>query len=361
MFKNYKIIGKRNPKIILDNGVETYTIQTIGDPHLGRNYRNNNRDRLGDREKSIRISFLHLLNEPSDITVILGDLFDKVSVTNEWFSFSIKALSLFAEKNPEKKLIILNGNHDLTKDVHRVSSFKLLEKYFKLNDTYPNIIFLDNITDYIYLDKYNTSLCFTNYDPFSSLDDLQIPVLRLFEQTSTFKIAFGHFEVDDFGSDKYINRQIPNTLLDNFDLVVTGHIHKPYSTKIKNADILVVGSMQPYAFGEEIQEDGDLYVTINIDELKGILEKTPNYFENSNVRILYTKGDELLPPFNCYSVIYKQLVSETNDLNSILKDVDNISFSSMFLESLVKNKTEENSVFIDKIEKVFLEKDFESD
>ena len=89
----YKIIGKRNPKIIItSSNNEEFVIQTIGDPHLGRHWRNNQKHRLGDREENVKETFVKLLNEPSDVTVIVGDLLDKVVITNEWFSFILSTL-----------------------------------------------------------------------------------------------------------------------------------------------------------------------------------------------------------------------------------------------------------------------------
>lgn len=357
---NIKIIGKRNPVISLTSGDKEFRIQTIGDPHLGRNYRNNLKNRLGDREKMIRQSFLDLLEQPADITIIMGDLFDKVSITNEWFSSTVKSLTFFAEKYPNRKLIVLNGNHDLTKDVSRVSSFNLLENYFRVNDNYPNIIFLSELTDHMYLEEFNTTLCFTNYDPFNSLDDLNLPQIKFFDKVDSYKIAFGHFEVESFESNKFIDRTVPNILLDNFDLVVTGHIHKPELTEIRDTTILVTGSMQPYAFGEEIKDDGDLYVNLSLKELKEILEQNPDAFINSNVRVFYNKGEDLIGTFNCLSILYKMNPSETV-LPDIAPDHAPASFSSLFLDSLKNRKTDLNTDFIESLEKTFLEKTYESD
>lgn len=359
MVVKYDILQKRNPLLRFTNGSDkAYIIQTIGDPHLGRNYRNNLRHRLGDREESIKQTFYEKLRSHVDITIVLGDLFDKVSVTNEWFNFAIKALEDISQEFPSRLFVILNGNHDLTKDRDRISSFELLVKYFS-DRNLENLIFVDKDQKQLFIEDFNLTLFFTSYDPFSSLDDsLNQEDLNI--NPNSFKVAFGHFEVESFGSDRFINRLVPNVLLNNFDLIVTGHLHKPATTIINDVPIIITGSMQPYAFGEEIKEDGDLYITLPLSELKEILVENSNAFKNSNVRILYTEGDELLSPFDCYSITYKHIPIEQKQTEIDPKNFETISFNSMFLECLNKNKTEDNLIFVEKIEKVFLEKNYES-
>lgn len=353
---NYEIIGKRNPIIVLKNENKVFKIQTIGDPHLGRNYRNNLKSRLGEREEDIRNTFISLLNSDSDLVVIMGDLLDKVVVTNEWLDFTIRA---FEDAPLNKQYIVLNGNHDEVKDKGRISSFRLIERYF---NTYqkPNLSFVSD--DVLFLEKtsFKTQLCFTNYDSFKSLDDLYSDIEDLGDIREDYlKIAFGHFEVESFGSDKFIDRLLPNILLDNFDLIVTGHIHTPSFTQVNDTKVLVTGSMQPYAFGENIPEDGDLYVDININDLKNILENNSEHFKNSNIRIHYNKGDEFLPSFNCYSYSYK-LNNSLERKKEILKDISTLSFSALFLDSLAQLKNSDNEDYVNNLERTFMEKDYES-
>lgn len=353
----YEILGKRNPILRFSHEGQTYLIQTIGDPHLGRNCRNNSKHRLGDREDSIKQTFYRKLRSHVGMTVIMGDLFDKVTVTNEWLDFAIKAIEDAANEFPDRLFIILNGNHDLTKDKSRISSFNLLQKYFNSLNL-RNLFIVSDTTSNMYIEKLNLTLCFTHYDPFEKLDG-NVTVDQLYTVKDSFKVAFGHFETESFGSDKFINREVPDTLLSEFDLIVSGHIHKPYLLKIKGVDIVVTGSMQPYAFGEEISEDGSLYVTLSLDELTTILEKDPNTFSNSNVRVLYKSNQDLPDPFDCYSTTYK-LITEDNQVETITFDTDTLSFQQMFLQALESNLLPNNSEYISEIKRVFMEKDYDS-
>ena len=355
----YKIIGKRNPKIVItSSNNEEFVIQTIGDPHLGRHWRNNQKHRLGDREENVKETFVKLLNEPSDVTVIMGDLLDKVVITNEWFSFILATLKKACNNNPNKQYVILNGNHDEVKDKSRISSFSLIEDYFKNLNTILNLTFVSSCNVNFFINSVNTSLIFTNYNPFksskNSFDDIKT------DSNNVLKIAFGHYDIDHYDfidNSKFIDHSIPDFIKNNYDLVVNGHFHKP-TTIIDPIPIVVTGSMQPYAFGEEIPEDDKYYVTLNIDEIKSILDKDSEAFINSNVRIMYNKGDDLLSPFNCYSITYK-LIQQLPFEKEQVVITESISFSDMFLTSLNSYSNSENQQYIDKITKVFLDKNYE--
>lgn len=356
----YKIIGKRNPKILITSSLdEEFVIQTIGDPHLGRHWRNNQKHRLGDREENVKETFIKLLNESSDITVIMGDLLDKVVITNEWFNFILYSLKEACNKNPSKQYVILNGNHDEVKDKSRISSFSLIEDYFKNVRSCVNLTFVSSCNVNFFINKVNTSLVFTNYNPFksskSSFDDI------VFNSDNVLKIAFGHYDIDHYDfidNSKFIDHSIPDFIKNNYDLVVNGHFHKP-TTIIAPIPIVVTGSMQPYAFGEEIPEDDKYYVTLNIDEVRNILDKDSDAFINSNVRIMYNKGDDFLSPFNCYSITYKLIQQLPSEKEQVVI-TESISFSDMFLTSLNSYSNTENQQYIDKITKVFLDKNYES-
>ena len=354
---SFEIFGKRNPKIIFKHEDKEYILQTIGDPHLGRNYRNNLKHRLGDREESIKKTFIDLLNLESNVTVIMGDLLDKVVISNEWLTFIRDTLAVIALKNPHRVFVILNGNHDEVKDKRRVSSFQLLEKYFERYKG-NNLIFVSHESLNVPLPDFNLNLFFTNYDAFDTIDDL-LTIEDLNINKDYLNVAFGHFEIEAFDSTKFINREIPNLLLDNFDLIVTGHIHKPSVTNVKGKTVIVTGSMQPYAFGEEIEGEDNFYKTLSFSEFTRILDFNPDAFINTNLRVHYSKNDELIDFINCLSINYILVNDESNIQNTIITTTPR-PFASLFLEQLNLKKDGTNDSFVEKLEQIFLEKDFES-
>lgn len=364
MTTTYEIIGSRNPVILLKNSNKFFKIQTIGDPHLGKLFRNGvPRNRLGDREKMVFETFDNLLSLESDYTIILGDLFDKIQINNETLNKTATSIASASIKYPNRKFIILSGNHDLSKDVSRTSSFKLLESYFNSvkNNIYSNVFFITEYSDPILIPEFRTLLYFSHYNPFKSLDEEVVTLnLKNSFKSADLKIAFGHWDTIDYDSNKYINRKIPSVLLKEFDLIVTGHEHKPTIKEIDNKSILISGSMQPYAFSEETKQDGLLYVNIKADTLLKILDDNPDYFAYSVVRIYYDPTKELIPPFNCLSCSYKiiEQVLDQGSLESPLSNT-NLSFKDMFLELVDQSKTESNVEYITKIRKAVMERSYD--
>lgn len=353
----YTLNNKRNPLIIFESGL---TIQTIGDPHLGKVFRNNNKDKIGIRENSQYLSFKELLNTTCDCVVIPGDLFEKPVVANECLKKTIEIIEEACITNPLKEIFILSGNHDLSKNKEKVSSFELLYDYF-IKANIPNL--------FIIKDKYLTktikevSILFTHYNPFSSFDQEVCGVLPSDISLKKDRIAFGHWDTEEYGDSKFINRDIPTTILENFQLVVTGHEHKPIvKTRIvgtKEVKIVVTGSLQPYAFGQEIEEDQGLYSTVTLPQLTSKLYEDSDFFKDKNVKVILEQNEDYPEPFNNLSISFKFKPSESvetiheeiNSLNSFTNQVTNL------IDSYSKDFDKE---FLDNFKQIFLEKSYES-
>ena len=365
----YKIIGQRNPFIEFYNEKDSivYKIQLIGDPHLGKNIKNGvPRDRLGDRETLMFNKFDELLNTNSDISVVLGDLFDKTTISNEALNKTINLIKKAVISNPKKLYYIINGNHDVVRDKGRVSSFDMLIKYFSESMRFENLKIINNYMDPVYIKNINSLLYFCSYNPFQTVDQYMETngnrirnILNL--DKNIFKIAFGHFEVEafDIENPKYKSDLIPKFIKENFDILFTGHIHTPSRSKIDNLQVVVSGSMQPYAHGEEIKEDNGLYQTITLNNCIKQLEVNKECFKDKNIRILYNRNDIFPEPFNCLSLTYK-LLNDSSMTDNNIKDVKNLetlSFSKMVLDTFTKYKAIDDQ-FIQKIEEAFLNRDY---
>ena len=366
----YKIIGQRNPFIEFYNEKDSivYKIQLIGDPHLGKNIKNGvPRDRLGDREILMFNKFDELLNTNSDISVVLGDLFDKTTISNEALNKTINLIKKAVISNPKKLYYIINGNHDVVRDKGRVSSFDMLIKYFSESMRFENLKIINNYMDPVYIKNINSLLYFCSYNPFQTVDQYMETngnrirnILNL--DKNIFKIAFGHFEVEafDIENPKYKSDLIPKFIKENFDILFTGHIHTPSRSKIDNLQVVVSGSMQPYAHGEEIKEDNNLYQTVTLNRCMEHLEANKTYFKDKNVRILYNRNDVFPEPFDCLSLTYKLLNdSNTNNINGFKtdKNLESLSFNKMVLDTFNKYK-DIDADFISTIENCFINRDY---
>lgn len=364
LLKNYvkgyvRTNEKRNPLFVID-GV---TLSVIGDAHLGRVFRTGvPRHRLGEREQMVETQFLELLQRKADYCIMVGDLFDKVRVSNSCLNTCIDSIEKASRNNPNTKYIVLSGNHDMSKDKDRVSSFQLLEKYFSSNTSkFKNVFIVSSYMEPVKASK-NLLLYFSHYNPFMSLDEERPNFYKY--KDMMHKVAFGHWEVSDFGNSHFIDRHVPKSVLSNFDLVVTGHEHKPTLTSIETVPIYVTGSMQPFAFSEEMYTEKDFYLSTTVGELEKRLKKDANALKNTNVRILLDTGDAVPPPFECLSLTYKNVgkvvLKEDNGTTVETLEEETKTFQHSFVE-LIDNFKEANSNhsdFLDNILSTFIDKTY---
>lgn len=283
------------------------TVNVIGDPHVGRTFRTGvPLHRLGDREEMVWQDFQQQLETSAEVTVIMGDLFDKFVVPPEAV---LRASEILLSASREKKLIcILRGNHDASRDANKKSSFELLERLC-WHDS--QIIF---VNDYKFLSVKNGGyLHLFGWQPFVSAADAVAEVakgwdLSKLDPQSDVPVAFGHWDITQHGEDTH--NLIPLEALANLGVtkVFTGHIHKAEAFTRNGMEIHVVGSMQPYAHGEE--PDGSmLYMTLTPEQAEDMLAGDEDIFADSNVRILLIDGAEYPREFNCLSRTFKRSLS----------------------------------------------------
>lgn len=307
---NYNI--ERNPIIThtyIDKDGMTYTtsILCIGDPHFGRKFLTGvPKDRLGDREKLILEDFKTLLSSNVDYIIIMGDLFDKFIVTPTVVQIVYDCLV-----NTSTSIYILPGNHDLSKDTTKVSSFNLLK--ILVNKTLKNVKIIDK-TEIISVND-NFCLVLDAYCPFSNTsvlsEDLKNQLLSK-KKSKTKIISFGHWDSLDIIDDGWIPSDL---MLQLSDLVVSGHEHSfksyIYPKDTTKTPVLFTGSMQPYSHAEDPLKE--YYVTIDEDDLEDFLKD--NDTTNKCIRIFCSKDFVLSEPINCLSLSY--LIKESIDVHAL--------------------------------------------
>lgn len=244
--------------------------------------------------------------EKPHVIVSTGDLFDKATIRNNTLLKTIKIVEQAALANKDIVYVFIAGNHDVFKDSSLVSSFEIFKQYFEKNKQ-PNLYVLTNefVLNY---PKYCVDLYFYPYDPFNKIPSILPDHKSLVKNTY---VAFGHWEVEDFdnitGTTKYNSNLIPLSIKESFNTIITGHIHKPKEYKDTGVSIILTGSMQPYAFGEELLTE-TLYLTKSLSEVKDLLTKDKDVFANTNLRVLVKYDDEFLDELpNCLSLSYKYL------------------------------------------------------
>lgn len=353
----YSIHGQRNPLLSFSDTLSnnSFIIQTIGDPHIGKQFKNNvPKHKLGVRESLVISDFHKLLDSSANVVVICGDLFDKTNIDNSTLLNCISSLEYYCSLNTKTSYFILAGNHDLSKNKNIKSSFDILTKYFNSRNL-PNLTIVSDKIITKKSDLFKINLVFCPYFPIENDIDYSSYLRENYQN-----IIFGHWELTDFNSfsdaSKYTSNVIPEELFENNNLIITGHEHTPKAVKKDNYEVIVTGSLQPYSHAEVLDEEV-LYVTHTIEEVSKNIQSNPEFYSDKNLRILL-HIDDVLPDLknNYLSVSYKYLNKNVQEVEEV-QDISNnspLSFSDMFYDYL-KNNPSSISKYI---ETTYLNKDY---
>jgi DNA repair exonuclease SbcCD nuclease subunit len=307
----FEVTIERNPIIyILIDGVRDCGIQTIGDPHLGRKFKTGVPiHRLGEREQTVKQSFNDLLNPTDSLikyVIVMGDLFDKFIVSPTDVQFAYNQLFEASQKNKNVMYSVLPGNHDLSKDISKVSSFELFAQLCSLSsrlgfEGYLSTLVFIPLEATILLpiivgDKYQVNLLLDSYSPFSA-NSINNQHLKTIKEWPT--ISFGHYDSITYDGAGYLPCE---GILDNSDLVVSGHEHsyKYHRYDGSKTPVVFTGSMQPYSHAED--PDGFIYKTIQDKDLLTLDFKT---VVNNCVRIVCDHTFALKAPIDCFALSFK--------------------------------------------------------
>lgn len=284
--------------------IDGLRVNVCGDVHAGRHFRTGvPLHRLGDREEMVWEDFEQQLNVEADLTIIMGDLFDKFVVPPEVVLRVYGLLARYASVG--QPIYILRGNHDASRDSQKASSFDLLKALLEGGDAHgtPAVTVVETRQ---FCGPKGRLLLLCGWSPFLSAAD----TVSGADSNTVGRItaAFGHWDITQHGEDTH--NLIPLEQLAGLGVktVYTGHIHKAERFTRNGITVEVVGSMQPYAHGEE--PDGSmLYLTLTPEQVEDMLKGDEDIFVDSNVRILLIDGAEYPREFNCLSKTYKRVHS----------------------------------------------------
>lgn len=254
----------------------------LGDPHLGRRFTKGIPvERRGQREQLMRDDLnRHLAAaEGHTVHITLGDLFDKPQVAYEDLAFAAVAYTNAALEHPGTTFYILQGNHDDSRDLAEVTAWDI---FCRLMSAIPNVTPVTELTigpDFILFP----------WDPVISAAEM-VEKAAGFLAASDWKptTAYGHFDVDPRSSGHNL---IPTKELAELGITraVTGHVHKPDTFRRDGVDVVVFGSMQPYAQGEDGGQGHIRYDTVTLDQLAAM---APDALSNSCVRLQLQPGEQ---------------------------------------------------------------------
>lgn len=291
-------------------------IDICGDPHLGKTFVHGvPLHRRHEREEMVWADFeANLRATEADLHVCLGDLMDRAIVP---YDVILRAADIYlsvAADKPGTRFIILIGNHDKFKLLERSSAFDL---FARLVASAANITL---VTDPVMIEGY----LFVGYDPVTPLAD------RITEAHRGAKAAFFHAETESFGNDFNL---IPFKKLAELGItkVINGHEHRKDRITRDGVDIEIVGSLQPYAHGEEF--DDNLYVTLSLADLE-----TAGDLTHKCVRILLEPGETLDREIDALQLTVKRKVEKADQQTVTLGEFDiEALFSQAFAEAGVSD------------------------
>lgn len=336
IIKNSRIINFPPSPIGISAPLNKYLnyVYTLGDPHLGRKFLAGvPLERRGEREREQR-EWFHSEVVPiklgRDFHVTMGDLFDSFQVDNETVEFAYRTYREASWRNPSIQYIILAGNHDLSKDKTKVSSFQI---FAELCRDLPNVkvvwqtIYQKTVDDLNFL--------FVPYSPFHNSNEqirLEMPKFKTIED---FKfVAFGHWDVEDYGRDpEETLGLIPwdHFKPDQCEGVITGHDHHRRRYVHNDVEVFVTGSMLPYSHGEDDEGATDpMYLTLTKAEVLARLEQDPESFKMKCLRVLLEEGDEPFAGIECLQLQFKRVGAGSSKDTVLDVAVDDFSLKSLY-------------------------------
>lgn len=254
-------------------------MKLIGDPHIGREFKANvPLDRRGDREEMMFTQFEKELLVPDDLIIVIGDLFEHWYIKSEYLYRTLSILLSWQKKNPKKKLILLQGNHDYSPAEGVYGAWDILELALQPYDN-------------IHVVRTPQTLCGVMFFPWewARTAEEQLDDELLWTDT-----AVGHWDLGDYGGDT--GHLCPAERLNSQGVtrIISGHWHLAGDYVVGGIKVTCTGSMQPMTHAED--KEGKLYVTLTEQEYNAA---DPTSFKDKYVRVTCDKGSEVNPPPTC--------------------------------------------------------------
>jgi DNA repair exonuclease SbcCD nuclease subunit len=290
----------------------TPSFKLLGDPHLGRQFVNNvPLHRRGDRERMQWEAFVKGLNpKGAEVHVNMGDLFDKPIVSLGVIHRVALAYLQVADDHPEVQFVILKGNHDDSRDMEMITAF----------DVFTQIVRHAENIHVVHGTYQIDELVFFGWDPL-------VPAAEIVKSHTSLginpTIAFGHYDVHPL-SDAF--NMIPVAELRELGVqeVFIGHDHLKREEIVDGMPVHVVGSMLPYAHGEDA--DGTTYVTLSLEEAR-----TRTDLHDCCVRIDLQPGETFDLDLDCLQLQVRRV---TEERESIEVELGEFNLNSIFDECM---------------------------
>ncbi len=307
--------------------VKGHTVKIIGDVHLGKRFLNGvPLARQGEREEMVFIQFEEELNDVEGCVACIqtADLFNTFNVPNHVLLRTAQAIISAAQEHPTVCYIFNRGNHDASRDTALISSYHILRRLIeavKLNNVHvfelPSIIGFGGL-----------SFGVAPWHPFKTLEE-QLETFQS-SQPGWFPLSLITTHVDMDGSFPH------KKLAELTDLVVNGHEHKPATHHFPNLTVIGSGSMQPYAFGESLEEGEERqpqYITMVVEQATGISAE----LRDAVVRLRLRPGEEVPTELEPLQLVLQRIKEDGSE-------EDGVEFEAFDMNGLFEDAMQEAGV-----------------
>jgi DNA repair exonuclease SbcCD nuclease subunit len=287
-------------------------IKYLGDVHLGKKFLSGTPlHRRGDREKLQWAEFERHLNDVDklDIHIQVGDLFDAAVVP---YSVVYRAAMAYREavaRNPFVTYALIQGNHDDSRDVEKVTAFDL---FCAIVEQIEGVVIAREHTQVI------DNIALIPWHPVLTAKEVLVRDEDLIHNAD---IAVGHWDVVMGDSN-----QLPAHELRALGVAqaITGHDHHRRDIEIDDLPVHVTGSMQPYSHAED--PDEQFYVTRS---LAAVLAD-PEGFKDKHLRVVLEPGEVLDVPVDCLSLSFTREAVEGEDQATIDVEFEVFDIEALF-------------------------------
>lgn len=234
----------RNP--VLDG------VQYIGDPHMGRQFSNISPEKqawFSERQWETLREFFDNQTMP---IVIVGDLFDKFTVSD---AIKARLLDLLSKTKGEHEIYILMGNHDSSKNTALVSSFDLVKSVVDSWDL-PHLYMLKEPMRMLH----DPTILLVPWSATQTLSEYYPTMVQQYPKT-----VVTHLDRLSYGDHESRN-MIPFESLELWGAkqVINGHEHTPYQGFYGSISYHGTGSMLPYSHAED--PEGTWFRTLTVEQ-----------------------------------------------------------------------------------------------
>ncbi len=254
----------------------------LGDPHLGRRFTTGVPLKMrGYREQTMQQDFVQGLRpEGADVHICMGDLFNETVVPYSAVFYAAALYSQTAAEFPGTTFYVIQGNHDKSRDGDVIAAWDL---FCFIMAPVVNVVC---VTEPLAVPGVGWFLPW--HPTRTAVEQLGDGAEAVLYGLTT---AYGHWDTDPRGA--------PHNLIPTKELAAvgithayTGHVHLPTTFRRDDVEVTVVGSMQPYAQGEDGGQGSVRYVTLDLERLHELLDVAPASLCNACVRLRLAAGEQ---------------------------------------------------------------------